>query len=118
LYSHAIDHDWSEALLILRTLSKNLYALEFLDLTGCCSWFYALMAETGHDFVNWADHWGKITELRLYTGWTPGPNALLSEKEKYTEAVQTARNVEKHVRTMRAGKGRFIVVERDSLDNI
>ncbi|CAG7561622.1 unnamed protein product [Fusarium equiseti] len=118
LYSHAIDHDWSEALLVLRTLSKNLYALEFLDLTGCCSWFHALMAETGHDFVNWADHWGKITELRLLTGWTPGPDALPSEREKYIEAVQTARLVEKHIRTMRAGKGRFIVVERDSLDNL
>ncbi|KAJ9423830.1 hypothetical protein QL093DRAFT_2276850 [Fusarium oxysporum] len=104
LYSHSLDHDWSEALLVLRMLSKNIYALEFLDLTGCCPWFPALMAETGHDFVNWADHWGKITELRLYTGWTPG--------------VQTAKDVERHIRTMRAGKGRFIVVERDSLDDI
>ncbi|CEI40314.1 hypothetical protein FVEN_g1758 [Fusarium venenatum] len=118
LYSHAIDHDWSEALLVLRTLSRNLYSLEFLDLTGCCSWFHALMAETGHDFVNWADHWGKITELHLYAGWTPGPSTLQSEKEKVIEAVQTARNVEKHIRTMRAGKGRFIVVERDNLDKM
>ncbi|KAM0563461.1 hypothetical protein ACHAPJ_001182 [Fusarium lateritium] len=118
LYSHSLDHDWSEALLVLRMLSKNLYALEFLDLTGCCSWFHALMAETGHDFVNWADHWGKITELRLYTGWTPGPEAMPSEKASFSEAIQTAKNVERHIRTMRAGKGRFIVVERDSLDDI
>ncbi|RKK88042.1 hypothetical protein BFJ71_g13065 [Fusarium oxysporum] len=118
LYSHSLDHDWSEALLVLRMLSKNVYALEFLDLTGCCPWFPALMAETGHDFVNWADHWGKITELRLYTGWTPGPDAMPSERLRYREGVQTAKDVEKHIRTMRAGKGRFIVVERDSLDDI
>ncbi|KAF5657958.1 hypothetical protein FHETE_10151 [Fusarium heterosporum] len=118
LYSHSLDHDWSEALLVLRMLSKSLYTLEFLDLTGCCSWFHALMSETGHDFVNWADHWGKITELRLYTGWTPGPEALPSEKANHVEAVQTAKNVERHIRTMRAGKGRFIVVERDSIDDI
>ncbi|KAF9771913.1 hypothetical protein IL306_010422 [Fusarium sp. DS 682] len=118
LYSHSLDHDWSEALLVLRMLSKNLYALEFLDLTGCCPWFPALMAESGHDFVNWADHWGKITELRLYTGWTPGPDTMPSQKLSYREGVQTAKDVERHIITMRAGKGRFIVVERDTLDDV
>ncbi|KAF4452639.1 hypothetical protein F53441_4541 [Fusarium austroafricanum] len=118
LYSHSIDHDWSEALLVLRMLSQNFYSLEFLDLTGCCSWFHALVAETGHDFVNWADHWGKITELRLYTGWTPGPDALPSEKANYREAIETARHVERHIRTMRAGQGRFVVVEYDRIDDL
>ncbi|KAF4977470.1 hypothetical protein FZEAL_6034 [Fusarium zealandicum] len=116
VYSHSLDHDWSEALLVLRMLSKNLYALEFLDLTGCSAWFEALMTDAGHDFVNWADTWGKITELRLYTGWTPGQNALPSVQTSYREAIEKAKGVEKHIRTMRAGKGRFIVVERDSLD--
>ncbi|KAF5005602.1 hypothetical protein FDECE_7963 [Fusarium decemcellulare] len=116
LYSHSLDHDWSEALLVLRMLSKNLYALEFLDLTGCSSWFRALMSESGHDFINWADSWGKITELRLYSGWTPGADALPSEQNSYREAIEMAKGVEKHIRTMRAGKGRFIVVERDSID--
>ncbi|KAM5348159.1 hypothetical protein ACJ41O_007983 [Fusarium nematophilum] len=116
LYSHSLDHDWSEALLVLRMLSKNLYALEFLDLSGCSPWFKALMAESGHDFVNWADSWGKITELRLYTGWTPGQDAPPSERANYREAIDMAKSVEKHIRTMRAGKGRFVVVERDTLD--
>ncbi|KAM0431912.1 hypothetical protein ACHAPT_005165 [Fusarium lateritium] len=116
LYSHSLDHDWSEALLVLRMFSRNLYALEFLDLTGCSPWFKALLAESGHDFVNWADSWGKITELRLYTGWTPGPDALPSEQASYRESIDMAKSVAKHIRTMRAGKGRFIVVEHDSLD--
>ncbi|RSL97389.1 hypothetical protein CDV31_013062 [Fusarium ambrosium] len=116
LYSHSLDHDWSEALLVLRMFSRNLYALEFLDLTGCSPWFKALCAESGHDFVNWADSWGKITELRLYTGWTPGPDALPSEQASYRESVEMAKTVAKHIRTMRAGKGRFIAVEHDNLD--
>lgn len=115
LYSHSLDHDWSEALLILRLLSKNLYALEFLDLTGCSRWFRALMARSEHDFVDWASNWGKVTELRLKTGSMPGDDASPSQWIGYREAVEMARNVEKHIRAMRAGKGRFIVVERDQL---
>ncbi|KAK7423468.1 hypothetical protein QQZ08_009037 [Neonectria magnoliae] len=116
LYSHSIDHDWSEALLVLRLLSKNLYALEFLDLTGCTPWFKALLAESEHDFIDWASNWGKVTELRLYTGLKLTDDAFPSERASYREAIEMARNVEKHIRAMRAGKGRFVVVERDRLD--
>lgn len=116
LYSHSLDHDWSEALLVLRMLSKNLYALEFLDLTGCSSWFRALTAKSGHDFVDWASNWGKMTELRLYSGWEPCEDALPSEWIRHREALDMAKSVEKHIRVMRAGKGRFIVVEKDTLD--
>lgn len=116
LYSHSIDHDWSEALLVLRLLSKNLYALEFLDLTGCTPWFKALLAESDHDHVDWVTNWGKITELRLYTGLQLGDDALPSERTNYREAINMAKNVERHIRASRAGKGRFVVVERDELD--
>ncbi|KAI5463412.1 hypothetical protein BGZ63DRAFT_413024 [Mariannaea sp. PMI_226] len=116
LYSHSIDHDWSEALLVLRLLSKNLYALEFLDLTGCSPWFKALMSKSDHDYVDWAKNWGKITHLRLYAGSKPVDDALPSVWVDYREAVDMARKVEKHIRTCRAGQGRFIVVERDQLD--
>ncbi|CAM1511521.1 Fc.00g090340.m01.CDS01 [Cosmosporella sp. VM-42] len=116
IYSHSIDHDWSEALLVLRMLSKNLYALEFLDLTGCAPWFKALMAESEHDHVDWVGNWGKITELRLFTGWRPGEHAPPSDQSSYLEAVEMARNVERHIRATRAGQGRFIIVERDKLE--
>ncbi|POR38002.1 Uncharacterized protein TPAR_01804 [Tolypocladium paradoxum] len=112
-YSHSIDHDWGEALLVLRMLSKNLYKLEFLDLTGCAPWFKALKLADGHDFVDWVGSWGKVTLLRLYTGWTPGEDALPSERIAYTEAVEMAASIEKHIIARRAGKGRFITVERN-----
>ncbi|RFU74208.1 hypothetical protein TARUN_8039 [Trichoderma arundinaceum] len=115
-YSHSIDHDWSEALLVLRMLSRNLYALEFLDLTGCAPWFKALMLHSEHDFVDWVGSWGKVTLLRIHTGWTPGEDALPSEHIAYREAVDVAVNVERHIRAVRAGKGRIITVERNRLD--
>jgi hypothetical protein len=115
-YSHSIDHDWSEALLVLRMLSRNLYALEFLDLTGCATWFKALMLHSEHDFVDWVKSWGKVTLLRIYTGWTPGEDALPSERIAYREAIDVAANLERYIRTVRAGKGRIITVERNKLD--
>lgn len=115
-YSHSIDHDWSEALLVLRMLSNNLYKLEFLDLTGCATWFKALQLRDGHDCVDWSGSWGKVTLLRLYTGWKLGAEAMVSDQAAYTSASDTAKSVEKHIVAMRAGKGRFITVERDSID--
>lgn len=115
-YSHSIDHDWSEALLVLRMLSNNLYKLEFLDLTGCGPWFKALKLVDGHDFVDWVGSWGKITLLKLYTGWTPGEDALPSERIAYREAVEIAASIEKHIIAKRAGKGRFITVERNNVE--
>ncbi|KAF7559869.1 hypothetical protein G7046_g4298 [Stylonectria norvegica] len=104
-YSHSLDHDWSEALLVLRMLSKNLYALEYLDLTGCSSWFQALMTESETDYVDWVGNWGKITRLRLYTG-SDGLNAAKpSEVASFLDAVEMARNIERHIRAKRAGKG-------------
>lgn len=115
-YSHSIDQDWSEALLVLRILSSNLYKLEFLDLTGCASWFKALHLQEEHDFVDWVGSWGKVMLLRLNIGWKAGPDALVSEQAAYAEAMETAAAVEKHIRAMRAGQGRFITVERDRLE--
>ncbi|KAH0531952.1 hypothetical protein TsFJ059_000710 [Trichoderma semiorbis] len=115
-YSHSIDHDWSEALLVLRMLSRNLYALEFLDLTGCAPWFKALMLHSEHDFVDWVGSWGKVTLLRIYTGWTPGEDALPSELIAYREAIDVATMVERYIRAARGGKGRIITVERNRID--
>lgn len=115
-YSHSLDHDWSEALLILRKLSRSFYELEFLDLTGCARWFPALMAESSHDRIDWAGDWGKISELRLWNGWKPGEDALISEQEAFQESMENAAKVERHIRAQRAGQGRFINVERDRLE--
>ncbi|KFA67680.1 hypothetical protein S40285_00926 [Stachybotrys chlorohalonatus IBT 40285] len=116
-YSHTIDQDWSEALLVLRMLSKNLYKLEFLDLTGCASWFQALIASVDHDFVDWNKYWGKISVLRLYAGETPADDAQPSQKIAFREAIDMAIAVERHIRAMRAGRGRLITVERNQIEN-
>ncbi|KAK0390978.1 hypothetical protein NLU13_0480 [Sarocladium strictum] len=115
-YSHSIDDDWSEALLVLRMLSRNAYALEYLDLTGCESWFRALWCESEHDAVDWADSWSKITELRLLAGWRPGEDAKPSEKLAFAEAAAEARQVERHIIAMRRGRGRIINVVRDKTE--
>ncbi|KAG9259074.1 uncharacterized protein F5Z01DRAFT_642254 [Emericellopsis atlantica] len=112
-YSHSLDHDWSEALLVLRKLSRRFYELEYLDLTGCGSWFKALMLETEHDHVDWAVHWGKVTVLRLYAGFPGREDMVAAEQVAFAEVMETAALVERHIRHMRAGKGRFINVERD-----
>lgn len=112
-YSHSIDDDWSEALLVLRILSRNFYALEYLDLTGCESWFPALRKESEHDAVDWAGAWSKITELRLRAGWQPGEDAKASERSAFAEAATEAKLVERHIIAMRAGRGRIIDVVRD-----
>lgn len=114
-YSHSLDHDWSEALLVLRMLAKSFYELEFLDLTGCAAWFKALTLRDGHDFVDWAGHWGKITQLRLNVGWRLGGDAMPSDIIAYNEARQAAASVERHIISTRGGRGRFITVERPSL---
>jgi hypothetical protein len=113
LYSHSLDDDWSEALLILRMLSRNLYKLEFLDLSGCGSWIKALAMKSDHDFVDWIGSWGKMSHLRLYGGRKPAEDALTSEQAAYVEAMEDAAKVEKHIRAMRSGQGRFITVDRD-----
>lgn len=113
VYSHSLDQDWSEALLILRKLSRNFYKLEYLDLTGCGSWFRALAMKTDHDYIDWTSSWGKVTHLRLQVGWKPVEDTLTSEQMAYVEATEEAAKVERHIRAMRAGQGRFITVERD-----
>ncbi|KAJ3488620.1 hypothetical protein NLG97_g6169 [Lecanicillium saksenae] len=111
-YSHSIDHDWSEALLVLKKLSQSLYTLEFLDLTGCASWFKALKLEDDHDYVDWVSHWGKITHLRLGMGWNLADDAEPSARTAHLEAEEMATSVERHIIAARGGRGRFITVDR------
>ncbi|KAF3767637.1 hypothetical protein M406DRAFT_251712 [Cryphonectria parasitica EP155] len=112
-YSHTLDNDWSEAILILRKLSQNLYGLEYLDVTGCLSWFTALAEKKDGDQIDWAGAWGKVTHLVMHTGSSAPlkPEAT----SKYTEWLFTmdkAHSIEKTVRAQRAGRGRIFTVER------
>ncbi|KAK3390223.1 hypothetical protein B0H63DRAFT_557223 [Podospora didyma] len=96
LYSHDPDEDWSEAVMILCRLSRILYGLEWLDLSGCGAWIEALYTRVDHDEVDWFGAWGKVEKIRM---WDSG------------DAVNKARILEKHVRAKRMGRGRVIEVD-------
>lgn len=120
-YSHALDDDWSEAVSILKRLSKTLYRLEYLDLTGCGHWFPALYkevdAELTVDFVDWSREWGKITVLRLCSGYYGENTTLGNDQTQLREWKREAIFVEKRIRTQRAGQGHFVTVEKDPLED-
>ncbi|OAP61933.1 hypothetical protein AYL99_04136 [Fonsecaea erecta] len=84
----AFDHDWREAAGILRTLSRSLYCLKWLDLTGCGDWFAALEWQPSNpgrffsqrDSLNkgrygpeWNNGWRGLERLVLGVGWRPIP---------------------------------------------
>lgn len=144
-YSHSLDGDWAEAVLVLRRLSRCLYGLEYLDLTGCGGWFPALWGRAGvfregegdgnqgegisdqgtgadeggeegvehgdGDIVDWRGAWGKMSTLVLFPGYELEEGAGVADTARYWEIVDWARRVERHVRGLRAGKGRWISVE-------
>ncbi|KAB5532548.1 hypothetical protein GE09DRAFT_369260 [Coniochaeta sp. 2T2.1] len=110
-YSHSLDDDWSEAILVLRRLSKTLYGLEWLDLTGCCGWATALMAVAEGDLVDWEGDWGKVGKMRMGPGYRLGTEAGESERERWEKDAGVAVRLERYIRSRRAGRGRMIEVE-------
>ncbi|KAI0378016.1 hypothetical protein F5Y04DRAFT_272740 [Hypomontagnella monticulosa] len=118
-YSHNLDGDWSEAILILKRLSKSLYGLEYLDLTGCGDWSAALMKESDGDFtldfVDWVGDWGKITTLRLCSGYVLSDDSSRGQIIRLADWIDSATAVEKRIRAQRSGRGRWITVEKDTL---
>ncbi|KAI2782440.1 hypothetical protein F4815DRAFT_463225 [Daldinia loculata] len=118
-YSHNLDGDWSEAILVLKRLSKSLYSLEYLDLTGCGDWFPALREESDGDFtvdfVDWVGDWGKITTLRLCSGYALSDYSSNGQILRFADWIESATAVEKHIRAQRSGRGRWITVEKDAL---
>lgn len=122
-YSHSLDGDWSEAVNILRALSRSLYRLEYLDITGCGAWFPALVrgGETvvdGEDAVrvtgvDWAGDWGKVGVLRMGSGVRVTGEESEKERGRLRAGVEMAGVVERHITAQRAGTGKIITVERD-----
>ncbi|KIV92982.1 hypothetical protein, variant [Exophiala mesophila] len=86
----AHDDDWREAAGILRTLSRSLYCLRWLDLTGCGDWYAALLwspqpmalgSELSAENIGpeWNGGWRGLEELVLRAGWKPvSPPSLSS----------------------------------------
>ena len=74
----AMDNDWREASGILRSLSRTLYCLKWLDLTGCGDWFDALVwqPEEGSAGSEWNGSWRGIEHMCLSVGWKPVPPVM------------------------------------------
>ena len=79
---NAFDDNWREAAGILRTLSRILYCLKWLDLTGCGAWWHALTwAGRTHETVEedqsprfgpeWNSGWRGVEHIVMAVGWTP-----------------------------------------------
>lgn len=132
-YSHSLDNDWSEAILVLRRLSRAWYRLEWLDLRGCGGWWGALWAVTrgpGGDLdqdgmepsgmarggtaleegegdrVDWRVDWGKVETVVF---------GLEEEKGKFMGGdeqvvAEKGKRLERHVRGVRQGRGRWFTV--------
>ncbi|KAL8372085.1 hypothetical protein RB595_001740 [Gaeumannomyces hyphopodioides] len=138
-YSHSLDDDWSEAVAVLKRLSKNLYGLEHLDLTGCAAWTetltrapsglpsaaigtdgdvdeteVAVAVAVGSVGVDWAGAWGKVTVLLLRWGYSMPMPDQVAESAGFVENVARATRIERHIIAMRRGRGRFIEVAKDS----
>jgi hypothetical protein len=118
-YSHNLDGDWTEAILVLKRLGRLFYGLEYLDLTGCGDWIPALREQSDGefrvDFVDWVGDWGKITTLRLNSGYGLTDDASKTQILQFADWIDSAVAVEKHIRGQRAGRGRWITVEKDIL---
>lgn len=108
----SLDGDFSEAVLLLRRLSKALYSLEFLDLTGCGEWAAALWmtAGVGGECVDWVGDWGKVERVRLGPGYVLGEGVEGGEREAWERLVGVGRALERNVRGRRRGKGRGVLV--------
>lgn len=137
MYS-AIDKDWRESAGILKSLSRSLYCLKWLDLTGCTSWLPALVWEentpltpVAHDFGPisvpphveaelpvsiWNLHWRGVASLILDIGWRPNGKldhaVVTGASAEYRTVYNTVDDVAKRIRQKRqAGKGLLITID-------
>jgi hypothetical protein len=109
-YSHSLDEDWSEAVLVLRRLARHLYGLEWLDLSGCAGWALpGLTTAAEGDKVDWVGDWGKVETVVLWPR-VKGDEGSDLEKELYEKEVGAARKLERYIRSQRGGVGRGITV--------
>lgn len=138
MYS-ALENDWRESSGILKSLSRSLYCLKWLDLTGCVSWLPALVWEDDnissaptHDGFGpvmlkirteeqpsmsvWNGNWRGVVWLGIGVGWTPAgksdDSSLTQVTEEYSALREIVGKIAKHVRQSRlAGKGQPITIE-------
>lgn len=113
-YSHSLDDDFREAADVLRRLANRLYALEYLDVTGCTKWVQALRW-TGIDFhaqaeptssmggmshpsphvqvegIDWRTSWLRLHTLKLNSSVLLMESSPLPQISLYAKGVREAR---------------------------
>lgn len=123
MYS-ALDSDWREAAGILRSLSRKLPALTWLDVSGCGSWWDALMwhqlggalpsaadsVQPGDDYEedqaeavagarpDWNGAWRGVKTLVLKIGWSPVKPEAVEDEHLAGDADMLDSNSEGHRR--------------------
>jgi hypothetical protein len=143
MYS-AQENDWRESAGILRSLSRCLYCLKWLDLTGCTPWLQALVWEDNtlpfipHDGFGplslktgeplpasiWNGHWRSIEWLGLGVGWAPPSGTYDRESSTglagdYNKLRTITENVGRQVCASRsAGKGLKIRLDMGDAPNL
>lgn len=117
-YSHSLDNDFSEPATILRKLAKELYGLEYLDLTGCLDWWRALWdSGDGNTVIQWRHDWRKLKELRLGSGIVLGEDSEMWEVRCLVDGIlEAVRCEDAIVIGRREGRERrgWVQVVRDS----
>lgn len=141
-YSHSLDNDFREAADVLRRLSSRLYALEYIDLTGCTKWAPALRW-TGIDFtdqtdasssledspestahiqvegIDWRTSWLKLHTLKLSSAITLTEASHFLQISSFAKGIQEAKATQKMLAWwMKKGgrKGEWVDVEHDNND--
>jgi hypothetical protein len=97
------ESNWREAAGILKRLSRHLYCLKWLDLTGCGAWFAALSwtdteilgkcsgseARVSQIGPDWNGSWRNVEYLGLGAGWTP-PSLEQNEKSSMSSKLSVS----------------------------
>ncbi|KAI0483145.1 hypothetical protein GGR56DRAFT_670943 [Xylariaceae sp. FL0804] len=76
---------------------------------------FATAAGGGGRGVDWVGTWAKVTSLRLNSGYALPRAPSPGQVARMREWAAAAAAVERHIRAKRAGRGRWVVVERDVL---
>ncbi|KIW62908.1 hypothetical protein, variant [Phialophora macrospora] len=121
----SLDNNWREAAGILRTLSRSLYCLKWLDLTGCGDWFAALQwvpspssspsssptsgssssPQSEQLAPEWNGGWRGLEKLILEVGWRPVAPPSTEDYRLFTPETSSW-NVENERRLYRYRKDR------------
>ena len=129
----SFDNDWREAAGILRSLSRTLYCLKWLDLTGCGSWLRALTwRPEDYDIESvgpqWNGWWRGIEHISLAVGWDPiepetedgeedhqmerKRHLYMKERAEHTAMLDSAKVAAGELRALRkADSGRWITFD-------